>query len=51
MADQIQDVELKLDKLLGFKRVAAFANDQTELARTMDATYNKVGILEGPQPT
>jgi hypothetical protein len=51
MADQIQDVELKLDKLLGFKQVAAFGGDQADLARTMDATYNKVGIIEGSQPT
>jgi hypothetical protein len=45
------DAELDLDKLLGFKRVAAFGNDQAGLARALDATYNKVGTAEGPPPT
>jgi hypothetical protein len=49
IADPMEDIELVLDKLLGFKRVAAFGDDQAELARTMDATYNKVGG-EGPVP-
>jgi hypothetical protein len=43
MAGPTHDVELELDKLLGFKRVAAFGNDSVKLARTLNATYNKVG--------
>jgi hypothetical protein len=49
IADRIGEVELELEKLLGFKRVAAFGDDQAELARTLNATYNKVGG-EGPLP-
>jgi hypothetical protein len=44
----IHEVELALDKLLGFKRIAAFSNDHADLARAMDATFNKVG--EAPPP-
>ena len=47
--NKVHAVELELDKLLGFKRVAAFGNDQADLVRAMAATYNKAGA-ETPPP-
>ena len=48
--NEIHALELELDKLLGFKRVAAFGNDQADLVQAMAATYNKAGA-EVPPPT